>query len=66
LNTPAGTPASVRRFARYSDSDGSFSLGFRTKVLPPALATGNIHIGTMTGKLNGVTPATAPSGSRIE
>ena len=47
-------------------ADGSFSLGFRTKVLPHAMASGNIHIGTMAGKLNGVMPATTPSGWRIE
>ena len=34
------------------------------KVLPQASATGNIHIGTITGKLNGVMPATTPSGWR--
>ena len=28
------------------------------------MATGNIHIGTITGKLNGVMPATTPSGWR--
>ena len=36
------------------------------KVLPQAMATGYIHIGTMTGKLNGVMPATTPSGWRTE
>ena len=30
------------------------------KQLPQASATGNIHIGTMAGKLNGVIPATTP------
>jgi hypothetical protein len=35
-----------------------------TKVLPQAMATGYIHIGTMTGKLNGVIPAQTPNGSR--
>ena len=30
------------------------------------MAIGNIHIGTMAGKLNGVIPATTPSGCRIE
>jgi allophanate hydrolase subunit 1 len=30
------------------------------------MARGNIHIGTMAGKLNGVIPATTPSGWRIE
>ena len=36
------------------------------KQLPQASATGNIHIGTMPGKLNGVMPATTPSGWRSE
>ena len=47
------------------EGEGSRSLGFRMKLLPQAIATGNIHIGTMHGKLNGVTPATTPSGWRI-
>ena len=36
------------------------------KVLPQAMAIGNIHIGTMTGKLNGVMPAQTPSAWRTE
>ena len=48
------------------DADGSFSDGLSTKALPHAIASGNIHIGTMAGKLNGVIPATTPSGWRIE
>ena len=40
--------------------------GFRMKVLPQAMATPNIHIGIIAGKLNGVMPATMPSGWRIE
>jgi hypothetical protein len=43
---------------------GSRSDGFRTKVFPQATAIGYIHIGTMAGKLNGVMPATTPSGWR--
>ena len=35
-------------------------------ALPHASATGAIHIGTITGKLNGVMPATTPSGWRSE
>ena len=35
-------------------------------MLPQAMALANIHIGTMAGKLNGVMPATTPSGWRIE
>ena len=48
------------------DADGSFSDGFRMKVLPHAMAVANIHMGTIAGKLNGVMPATTPSGWRIE
>ena len=35
-------------------------------MFPQASAIGNIHIGTMAGKLNGVMPATTPTGCRIE
>ena len=35
-------------------------------MLPQAIALANIHIGTIAGKLNGVIPATTPSGWRIE
>src|SRR3954447_18702849 len=66
LNTPSGSPAWRHRSAITSDADGSRSLGLSTKVLPQAMATGNIHIGTIAGKLNGVMPATTPSGSRNE
>src|SRR4026209_2703219 len=64
LNTPSGRPASFNSFARYRLADGSRSEDLSTNVLPQAIATGNIHIGTITGKLNGVIPATTPSGSR--
>ena len=47
-------------------TDGSFSDGFRMKQLPQASATGIIHSGTISGKLNGVMPATTPSGWRID
>ena len=36
------------------------------KVLPQASAIGNIHIGTIAGKLNGVMPAQTPSGWRTD
>ncbi len=49
-----------------SEADGSFSDGFRTNVLPHAIAGAHIHIGTIAGKLNGVMPATTPTGWRIE
>ncbi len=48
------------------DVEGSRSDGFRMNVFPQATATGYIHIGTMAGKLNGVMPATTPSGWRSE
>ena len=66
LNTPSGTPASFRSSAVQSEADGSFSDGFRTKVLPVASAGAHIHMGTIAGKLNGVMPAATPSGCRIE
>ena len=34
------------------------------KVLPQAIAIGDIHKGIMAGKLKGVMPATTPSGWR--
>ena len=37
--------------------------GLSTKQLPQAMALAIIHSGTMTGKLNGVMPATTPRGS---
>ena len=36
--------------------------GFRMNALPVAIATPNIHIGIIAGKLNGVMPAPIPSG----
>ncbi len=66
LKTPAGTPASASNSAVRSEAEGSFSDGFSTKVFPQASAGAHIHIGTIAGKLNGVIPATTPSGWRIE
>src|SRR2546430_13337645 len=61
LKTPSGSPASAYRRAMKFDADGSRSLGLRMNVFPAAIATGCIHMGTMTGKLNGVIPAQTPS-----
>src|SRR6476660_8156800 len=66
LKTPSGTPACLSNSAVNTDADGSFSEGLRTNVLPQASAGAHIHIGTIAGKLNGVMPATTPSGCRIE
>jgi hypothetical protein len=64
LNTPSGNPACLSRSAMNRLALGSIGLGLSTKQLPAAMASGNIHIGTITGKLNGVMPATTPSGWR--
>ena len=66
LNTPGGTPASSSSSAMRKPADGSRSDGFSMKVLPQASAIGNIHIGTIAGKLNGVMPAHTPSGWRTD
>ena len=64
--TPSGSPAAFQRRASRSDDDGSRSDGLSTNALPVAMAMGAIHSGTIAGKLNGVMPATTPSGSRNE
>ena len=66
VKIPSGSPASAHTSATSSEADGSRSDGFRMKALPQAMATGYIHIGTITGKLNGVIPAMTPSGWRID
>ncbi|GAA1234883.1 hypothetical protein GCM10009608_82540 [Pseudonocardia alaniniphila] len=62
MKTPSGSPASAHSSATSIDALGSRSLGLSTNVLPHAIATGCIHIGTIAGKLNGVIPAQTPSG----
>ena len=64
--TPSGSPAAFHIRASKSDADGSRSDGLSTNALPVAMAIGDIHSGTIAGKLNGVMPATTPSGSRNE
>ena len=53
-----GSPASAAKSASIVEAPGSFSEGFKTNVLPAAMARGNIHRGTIAGKLNGQMPAT--------
>ena len=65
LSTPAGSPASISSSASRIGTDGSRSDGLRMKALPQASAGANFHIGIMAGKLNGVMPATTPSGWRM-
>ena len=65
FNTPSGKPASMSSSAiRIADS-GTFSDGFSTNVFPHVIATGNIHSGTIAGKLNGVIPTQTPTGCRL-
>ncbi len=67
LRMPGGPPASRNSSASRTGTLGSFSDGFRMKALPHRdRPRANIHIGIMAGKLNGVMPATTPSGWRIE
>jgi len=63
---PAGSPASTSSSASRIGTDGARSDGLRMKALPQASAGANFHIGIMAGKLNGVMPATTPSGWRTE
>ncbi len=62
FSTPGGMPASSASSHRRMVTIGSCSLGLSTKVLPVAMAMGNIQSGIMAGKLNGVMPAHTPSG----
>src|SRR5690606_20289488 len=62
FSTPGGRPASCSSSAMNNTADGLRSDGLSTKVLPQTIAMGYIHSGTMAGKLNGVIPATTPSG----
>ena len=66
LNTPSGRPACASSSARNSDADGSFSTASARTCCRTRSALANIQIGTIAGKLNGVMPATTPSGWRIE
>ena len=66
LSTPAGSPASTSSSASRIGTEGSRSEGLRMKALPQASAGANFHMGIMAGKLNGVMPATTPSGWRSE
>ena len=66
LRTPSGKPASENSSANFIEHEGSFSDGFKINVFPHAIAIGNIHIGTIAGKLNGVIPAQTPSGCLID
>ena len=62
----AGSPASVSSSASRSDARRILLRRLQHEEFPHAMAIGNIHSGTIAGKLNGVMPATTPSGCRID
>ena len=64
FKTPAGKPACRKSSAIRTAPSGVRSDGLRTNVLPATTASGNIHSGIITGKLNGGIPATTPTGKR--
>src|ERR1700739_2301871 len=66
FRTPGGIPAACASSTMRAAVRGTLSDGFRTKVLPQAMARGNIHSGTMMGKLNGVIPTHTPTGYRVD
>src|SRR4051812_31928531 len=66
FNTPGGIPASCASSTMRAAVRGTLSDGFRIKVLPQAMARGNIQSGTMMGKLNGVIPTHMPTGYRVD
>src|ERR1700751_1947808 len=66
LSTPGGSPALRNSSAIRIGTEGSRSDGFKMNVLPQAIAGAHFHNGIIAGKLNGVMPATTPSGWRIE
>ena len=66
LRMPGGPPASTNSSPRRIGTPGSRSDGLRMKALPQAMAGASFHSGIIAGKLNGVMPATTPSGWRIE
>src|SRR5436305_14275685 len=66
FNTPGGNPASCASSTMRAAVRGTLSEGFKIKVLPQAMAKGNIHSGTIMGKLKGVMPTQTPTGYRVD
>ncbi len=62
---PLGQPRFDQELTQRTAESGTFSDGLSTNVFPHVIATGNIHSGTITGKLKGVIPTHTPSGCRI-
>mmetsp|Transcript_12651 Transcript_12651/g.25028 ORF Transcript_12651/g.25028 Transcript_12651/m.25028 type:complete len:242 (-) Transcript_12651:288-1013(-) len=66
FRVPAGNPASSASSASLTMVPGTRSEGLRTKVLPVAMARGNIQRGIMAGKLKGAMPPHTPRGCLYE
>jgi hypothetical protein len=64
FTTPSGTPDYFNRSMSMLVAPATFSDGLRMYVLPRVIAKGNIHRGTIAGKLNGAIPAQTPKGTR--
>ena len=64
FKTPGGSPAFSSTSARCQAVTGVSSAGFSTTVLPKARHGATFQVGIATGKFQGVTRATGPSGTR--
>src|SRR5215510_9090390 len=65
LNTPFGTPARSASSARASAENGVCDAGFKTTVQPDAIAGPALRVIIASGKFQGVTQATTPTGSFV-
>src|SRR5258708_16269241 len=65
LSTPEGTPASSKSSTIRTPVAGVRVAGLKTTVLPATSAGAIFHTGIATGKFQGVTQATTPSGCLI-
>src|SRR4051794_32095488 len=65
LSTPGGRPASSNICTIRTAVAGVIVAGLKTTVLPATNAGESFHVGIATGKFQGVTHATTPSGCLI-
>ena len=65
LSTPGGTPASTRISASSTADPEAAVAGFQTTGLPQARAGASFQAGIASGKFQGVSAQTTPTGSAI-
>ena len=65
LTTPVGSPASCRISTNRASAKGVCSDGFRTQVLPKAIAAATFMLASATGAFHGAISAATPTGSRL-